>query len=91
MRGVSRSGGRHAEAVVEMARRIAAGDGPLDRVERFCRERGIGHYSEFLDAVLDEDEELWDWATKFGRGQVARMRGIKARVAKVRRELERKE
>lgn len=26
MRGVSRSGGRHAEAVVEMARRIAAGN-----------------------------------------------------------------
>lgn len=66
---------------------IANGNGPLDKIERFCRERGIVRYCDFIDAVLDEDEELAAWVLKPGRGVAARIRGIEASIAKVRREL----
>lgn len=66
---------------------IANGNGPLDKIERFCRERSIVRYCDFIDAVLDEDEELAAWVLKPGRGVAARIRGIEARIAKVRREL----
>lgn len=66
---------------------IANGNGPLDKIERFCRERGIVYYCDFINAVLDEDEELAAWVLKPGRGVEARTRGIKARIANVRYEL----
>lgn len=66
---------------------IANGNGPLDRVERFCRERGIVNYCDFIDTVMNEDTELAEWALKSGRGQGARCRGINARISKVRQEL----
>mgnify|MGYP001071772508 CR=1 FL=1 len=71
----------------KMAADIANGNGPLDQVERFCRERKITSYWDFINAMLDEDTDLSRWALKSGRGQAARIRGIEARIAKVKREL----
>lgn len=75
-------------ARMKMTEDIANENGPLDRVERFCRERGIIYYCDFIDAVTDEDEELAAWVLKSGRGVGARTRGINARITKVKRELE---
>lgn len=71
-----------------MSADIASGNGPLDQVERFCRERKIIFYWDFINAMLDEDTDLSRWALKSGKGQAACIRGIEARIAKVKRELE---
>lgn len=65
---------------------IANGNGPLDRIERFCRERKIYDFCNFIKAAGEEAPDLAKWAVKPGRGTGARMRGISARIAKVRRE-----
>lgn len=89
MRGVSRERqARRLASMRKMAEDIANGNGPLDRVEQFCRERGICHYCDFIDRVMAEDEDLARWALKDGRGVAARTRGINARIAKVKREVE---
>jgi len=60
---------------------------PLDKVEKFCREHKICDYGDFISQVLKEDPDLGEWATGH-RGIAAKTRGIKARIAKVRKELE---
>ena len=80
------SSNRHA-AMWEMARNIKAGNGPLDRIEQFCRERKITCFCDFIDAAEDGAPDLAEWANKPGRGVSARLRGIEARIAKVRREI----
>lgn len=88
MPGISKSRRKaRTEAILKMAEDIAAGNGPLDRVERFCRERGICDYCDFIEQVMDEDEDLARWALKGGYGVAARTRGINARIAKVKQEV----
>ena len=88
MPGISESRRKaRTEAILKMAEDIAAGNGPLDRVERFCRERRICYYADFIEQVMDEDEDLARWALKDGYGVAASTRGINARIAKVKREM----
>ena len=85
MRGISQE---QLAARKKIAEDIANGNGPLDKVERFCRERKICYYHDFIGSVWDEDPELAEWVSKSGRGVAARTRGINARIAKVRRDIE---
>lgn len=70
----------------KMAKDIAEGNGPLDRVEKFCRDNEIYSFCDFIDAAHDKAPDLAEWAEKPGRGVGARLRGIEARIAKVKRE-----
>ena len=78
-------------AMMKMAEDIANGNGPLDRIERFCRERGVYTFCEFVIEAGVDAPDLLEWAEKPGRGTAARLRGINARIAKVRREAKVKE
>lgn len=77
----------YAERLAKLYSDIADGNGPLDRIERFCRENKICDFSTFIDESADKAPDLYQFATKNTRGTGARIRGIEARIAKVRREL----
>lgn len=75
-----------SQAMYKMAENIANGSGPLDRIEAFCRENKIYSFCDFMDAADEKAPDLAEWAEKPGRGAGARLRGINARIAKVKRD-----
>lgn len=77
----------HTERLAKLCIDIAAGNGLLDRIERFCRENGICDFATFCDESADKAPDLFQFAVKGGRGTGARIRGIEACIAKVRRDL----
>lgn len=90
MRGVSKA--RQEERLARMEElydAIERGDGPLDRIERFCRERQLVTYGEFMVAVLRDPEyrDLADFVVKSSCYQSNKIWWIKCRIAKVRKEL----
>lgn len=74
------------QAISKMAKDIAEGNGPLDRIEKFCRDNKIYSFCGFIDAAHDKAPDLFEWSEKSGCGVGARLRGIEARIAKVKRE-----
>lgn len=72
--------------LMKLQEQIEAGNSPLDRVERFCREHQIFEFDEFMFIAKQINPELYAWATKPGKGADGRIRGIHARINVVRRD-----
>lgn len=82
----NRNNPKRTAAIRKFYEEYRNGNTPLDRVEKFCRENRCFSYAEFIQVVIDSNQELYEWAAMSGRGVCARMRGIQARINIVRRE-----
>ena len=76
---------RQKAAAERFREQYKAGNTPLDRVEKICREYCILSYCEFIDIVFRVDPELALWApSKWNIA--AKTRGISGRIAKIKKE-----
>lgn len=67
----------------EMAKAIVDGDGPLNRIERFCREHDVVDFADLMLKLDEHDPDLARWVERPGKGVGARLRGVNGRISKV--------